>query len=53
MMKKVLLKISEAADMTLSELLEKIEEFQNQYPDMEIFFDGDEYAICARPKKKK
>ncbi len=37
--------------ITLADILRKIEEFQEKYPDMDIFWDGDEYAICGRKKK--
>ncbi len=36
---------------TLADVLQMIEEFQEKYPDMDIFWDGDEYAICGRKKK--
>ena len=39
-------------EMSLKQLSEKIREIQEQNPDKEVFFDGDEYAICSRPKKK-
>jgi len=50
--KKVHLKIDRAGDdMTLRQVLEKISEIQEENPDREVFFDGDEYAICSRPKR--
>lgn len=52
MEKKVHLKIDRTdQDMSLREVLEKITELQEKNPDREVFFDGDEYAICSRPKK--
>lgn len=40
-------------ETTLEDVLGMIEEFQERYPDMEIFWDGDEYAICGRKKKEE
>ena len=52
MEKTVHLKIDKSdQDLSLREVLEKITELQAQNPDREVFFDGDEYAICSRPKK--
>ena len=49
--KKVHLKVDDK--LTLQELLTKIEAYQKAHPDREVFFDGDEFAICSRPKPKK
>jgi len=38
---------------TLEAVLTKISELQRKHPDREVFFDGDEYAICSRPKRPK
>ncbi len=38
---------------TLEDVLAKISEVQRHHPDREVFFDGDEYAICSRPKRPK
>ncbi len=38
---------------TLEDVLTKISELQRKHPDREVFFDGDEYAICSRPKRPK
>lgn len=38
---------------TLEDVLTKITELQRKHPDREVFFDGDEYAICSRPKRPK
>ena len=52
MKKTVHLKIDKTdQNMSLREVLEKITELQAQNPDREVFFDGDEYAICSRPRK--
>lgn len=36
---------------TLEDVLDRISELQRKHPDREVFFDGDEYAICSRPKR--
>jgi hypothetical protein len=36
---------------TLEDVLSRISELQRKHPDREVFFDGDEYAICSRPKR--
>lgn len=38
--------------ITLKDIMQKIQEIQRQHPDLDVFFDGDEYAICSRPKKE-
>jgi hypothetical protein len=38
---------------TIEDVLTKISELQRKHPDREVFFDGDEYAICSRPKRPK
>ena len=38
---------------TLEDVLTKISELQRRHPDREVFFDGDEYAICSRPKRPR
>lgn len=38
--------------LTLRDVHEKIREIQRENPDQEVFFDGDEFAICSRPKPK-
>ena len=37
--------------ITVEDVLAKIGELQKKHPDREVFFDGDEYAICSRPKR--
>ena len=49
MKKKVFLKIDRNEEMTLREVMDKLKELQDQHPDLDVFFDGDEYAICGRP----
>ncbi|MGA8664534.1 MAG: hypothetical protein WB809_05665 [Thermoplasmata archaeon] len=38
---------------TLEDVLTRISELQRKHPDREVFFDGDEYAICSRPKRTR
>lgn len=38
--------------ITLKDITAKIEEIQRANPDLDVFFDGDEYAVCSRPRKK-
>lgn len=38
--------------ITLKDIMQRIQEIQRQNPDLDVFFDGDEYAICSRPKSK-
>ncbi|MCI4350798.1 MAG: hypothetical protein L3K15_04725 [Thermoplasmata archaeon] len=38
---------------TLEDVLAKIGELQRKHPDREVFFDGDEYAICSRPRRPR
>jgi len=40
-------------NITLREVLEMIEEIQKENPDREVFFDGDEQAICSLPRRSK
>ena len=52
MEKRVLVKINrDKTELSLREVLDKITEHQDKNPDMEVFFDGGEYAICGRPRK--
>jgi hypothetical protein len=48
--KKVWLKIDRNdPGVTLNDVAEKIRELQMSHPDLDVFFDGDEFAICSRP----
>jgi hypothetical protein len=38
--------------VTLREVHDKIRRIQEENPDLDVFWDGDEYAICSRPKAK-
>ena len=40
-------------ETTLEEVHSKTIELQRKHPDREFFWDGDEYAICSRPKRPK
>jgi hypothetical protein len=52
MQKQVIVKVKrDNTELSLREVLEKIKELQDKHPDLDIFFDGDEYAICSRPRK--
>ena len=52
MEKRVLVKINkDKTELSLREVLDKIKELQEKNPDMEVFFDGDQYAICGRLRK--
>ncbi len=37
-------------NVTLREVHDKIRQIQEDNPDLDVFWDGDEYAICSRPK---
>lgn len=36
--------------VTLREVHDKIKQIQEENPDLDVFWDGDEYAICSREK---
>jgi hypothetical protein len=36
--------------LTLRDVAERIKQLQRENPDLDVFFDGDEFAICSRPK---
>jgi len=38
--------------ITLKDIMQRIQEIQRANPDLDVFFDGDEYAVCSRPKEK-
>ena len=50
--KQIHVKIDKNSKLTLKDVLKKIKEIQSSHPDLDVFFDGDEYAICSRPRKK-
>ncbi len=37
--------------ITITDIQEMINELQEKHPDREVFFDGDEFAICSRKKR--
>jgi len=47
---RVHVRIDRSSDLTLREVLKKIQEIQAENPELDVFFDGDQYAICSRPK---
>jgi len=52
MEKRMLVKINkDKTELTLREVLDKIKELQEKNPEMDVFFDGDQYAICGRLRK--
>ena len=54
MKKKIFLKVDRTdAEVTLRDVMERIKDIQAEHPELDVFFDGDEYAICGRPKPKK
>lgn len=44
-------KIGRNTSLTVKEIMELVEKYKNEYPDREVFFDGDEFAICSRRKE--
>ncbi len=50
--KKILLRL-ELETLALQEVLSQVREIQAQHPDLEVFYDGDEQAICSKPRPKK
>ncbi len=52
--KKIELKIDKNDEsITLKDVVDKIQELQEKNPDLDVFFDGDEFAVCSRPKSKE
>jgi hypothetical protein len=50
--RKIWLKIGrDDPSVTLTQVADKIEEIQAKHPDIEVFFDGDEFAICSVPRR--
>ncbi|HXZ23259.1 MAG TPA: hypothetical protein VEH08_00850 [Methanomassiliicoccales archaeon] len=49
---RIHVKIDKKSELTLREVLKKIQEIQAENPDLDVFFDGDMYAICSRPKRE-
>lgn len=36
-------------NMTLTEILQMVQRFQSEHPEMDVFLDGDRRAIMGRP----
>ncbi len=36
--------------LSLRDVADRIKEIQRDHPDLDVFFDGDEFAICSRPR---
>ena len=52
MSKRVHLRIDrDDAAVTLSDVMRKISEIQAKHPELDVFWDGDEYAICSQPRE--
>ena len=39
--------------LTMMQVIQKVAELQKQYPEYEIFMDGDAYAIVGRRRKEQ
>ena len=51
--KRIILRIDPNDEtITLKDIMQRIQEIQRQNPDLDVFFDGDEYAVCSRPREK-
>ena len=51
--KRIILRIDPNDEtITLKDIMQRIQEIQRQNPDLDVFFDGDEYAVCSRPKDR-
>jgi hypothetical protein len=50
--KKILLRL-ELETLALQEVLSRVRELQAQHPDFEVFYDGDEQAICSKPRPRE
>ena len=46
-------KIGRNTQLTVKEIMELVEKYKREYPDREVFFDGDEFAICSRKKEMR
>ena len=51
--KRIIVRIdSSFGSITLKDIMQRIQDIQRANPDLDVFFDGDEYAVCSRPKEK-
>ena len=46
---KVLIDV-DSDDYSLGQIMSMVEQYQQDYPDMEVFLDGDRRAIMGRPR---
>lgn len=44
-------KIGRNSNLTVKQIMDMIDEVRKEYPEREVFFDGDEFAICSRRSK--
>ena len=42
-----------SSDLTLSQVMNEIAKLQSEYPEYEIFMDGDSYAIVGRRRNQR
>jgi hypothetical protein len=35
--------------VSLKDVFEKMEQIRAEHPELDVYFDGDEFAICSRP----
>ena len=45
----VVIKDVDDPDMTLSEILQMVQMFQSEHPEMDVYLDGDRRAIMGSP----
>ena len=47
---KIWLKVrKDDKSISLKDVFEKMEQIRAEHPELDVFFDGDEFAICSRP----
>lgn len=44
-------KIGRNSNLSVKQIMDMIDEVRKEYPEREVFFDGDEFAICSRRLK--
>lgn len=49
-MKQVLIDIR-SCGLTVSQVMGEVERYKSENPDMDVFMDGDLYAICSEPRR--
>jgi len=50
MEKQVHVKIQKDDLTSLRDVMARCQEIQDQHPELDVFWDGDLYAICSRPR---